>query len=134
MFEGIDWDKVGQAVVGLVMGLGTIGGVAYGAVMKHKARVAKLGADVAASDADKTVSDAQLIVYDSLSKRVEALDGDVKQLRQELDTERRHSRRLELLNKKLELHILRLESLMKAAGIEVPIIIEVDTQHYEETK
>lgn len=104
-----DWGAVGAT-------LAAIGAVATGAVAwwqgRQKAK-AQTRADIAESDAERNVADAQSTVYKLLSERLSTLEREVKELRAELGEERRHSRRLEL-------HIWKLEQLMRAAGLEPP--------------
>lgn len=105
----IDWQALGGS-------LAAIGAVATGiwAWWNGKKKTeAQNRAAVAESNADATVADAQLTIYKLLTERVVTLESEMRSVREELSTERRHSR-------KLELHILKLENLMRTAGMEPP--------------
>lgn len=102
------WGVIGPALAGLATFLAT-----------RKPNKAKLDAAVAQAKADGSAADAEGTLYRRLREDVDALSGDVKRLRAELDTERTHSR-------KLERHIYRLERLMRNAGIEPPELHEED--------
>lgn len=106
----VDWQAIGGA-------LAAVGAVATGAwawwANKKKAD-AQNRAAVAESNADATVADAQATIYKLLTERVVTLETEMRAVREELSTERRHSR-------KLELHILKLENLMRTAGMEPPV-------------
>jgi hypothetical protein len=109
----IDWTALGTT-------LGVVGTVATGIWawwLKNQKSQANTRADVAESDAARTVADAQTTVYKLLNERLSTLESEVRGLRSELDAERKHSRRLEL-------HIWRLEGLMRKAGIEPPAFHE----------
>lgn len=67
----------------------------------------------ASSDAQVAVSEAQQTVYNMMTNRLEALEKEMLTVRQELAVERSHGR-------KLEIHIFKLESLMRKAGLEPP--------------
>lgn len=109
----IDWTAVGTAIAGV----GAIGSAVYAGWLKVQKNRANTRADVAEADSSRTVADAQQTVYRLLNERLTTLENEVRGLRNELDTERKHSRRLEL-------HIWRLEGLMRKAGIEPPAFHE----------
>lgn len=105
----IDWTAIGGS-------LAAIGAVATGIWawwVKRGEAAAKARASVAESNAEATVADAQATVYRLLSDRLATLETEVRELRAELSSERQHSR-------KLEVHIFRLETLMRTAGMEPP--------------
>lgn len=71
-------------------------------------------ASVAESHAAATVADSQSVVYSLLTKRLETLEAEIGAVRQELALERKHSR-------DRDLHIYKLEGLMRKAGLEPPV-------------
>lgn len=105
----LDWQAIGTA-------LGAVGMVAGGIWawwLKNQRSQANTRAEVAEAGAERAVADAQQTVYKLLTQRVETLEQEMRAVRAELDAERKHSRRLEM-------HIWRLERLMRNAGIEPP--------------
>ena len=92
----------------------------YTFVLKHKVRVAEASTSVATSVADRAVADAQAVAYNTVTQRMQQFEQDVATLRRELETERKYNRKLDLHNRKLEIYIIRLVAMLKAAGIEVP--------------
>lgn len=111
----MDWTAVGTAL-GAV---GMVAGGVYAWFLKAQKDRANTRAEVAEADSARSVADAQQSVYKLLNERLTTLETEVRGLRSELDTERKHSRRLEL-------HIWRLEGLMRKAGIEPPTFHEDD--------
>lgn len=106
----LDWDAFGKT-------LAAVGAVATGiwAWWANKKKTdAQNRAAVAESTADATVADAQTTIYKLLTERVVTLEAEMRTVREDLSTERKHSR-------KLELHILKLENLMRTAGMEPPV-------------
>lgn len=94
----------------------TLGAIATGAWawwLKNQKNVAHTGAEVAVADASRAVADAQHTLYKTLNERVNALEVELREVRAELSIERKHSRALEI-------HIYRLENLMRQKGIEPP--------------
>lgn len=105
----MDWGAVGSALAAI----GAVAGGAYAWWLQRGKAAAAARADVAESDATVTILDSQRTVYTLLTERLTTLETDMRTVRAELATERQHSRRLEL-------HIWRLEGLMRNAGIEPP--------------
>lgn len=105
----MDWDQVG----GWLAAAGALATGAWAWWLKNQRDRARTSADVAGADADRKVADAEGTIYKLLAERLKTVEGDVRTLREELAAERLHSR-------KLELHIWRLENLMRKAGIEPP--------------
>ena len=112
---GIDWQQVG----GYLSAVGLCATGAWAWFLKHQRAAAETRAEVAESDAGRTVADAQSTVYKLLQDRLTTVENDVRTLRQELAAERAHSRRLEL-------HIWKLEGLMRKAGMEPPPFVDAD--------
>lgn len=101
--EGGVW---GQIVLGLAA-LGTGIGWAREKIIKTKVESANADAAVA-------VAGSQEAMFTMLTNRLATLEKDLQTVREELATERTHSRRMEI-------HILKLESMMRKAGIEPPL-------------
>lgn len=106
----LDAGAVGEAV-GWIGMAATAVWAAYERWTKIKAASA---ADVAQNNANATVADSQSVVYSLLTKRLEALESEIKSVRDELALERKHSR-------DRDLHIWKLEDLMRKANLEVPV-------------
>lgn len=111
----IDWSVVG----GTIAAVGTVAGGAWAWWQRHQKTQAQTRADIAESGAERAVADAQQTVYKLLNERLTTLESEVRGLRDELSVERKHSRRLEI-------HIWRLEGLMRKSGIEPPAFDESD--------
>lgn len=109
----MNWESVGA-------GLTAVFALATGAwawILKNKKAGAETRAAVAESNAERAVADSQATIYKLLNERLTTLEKEVRAQRAELDAERRHSR-------KLQLHVYRLEGLMRRAGIEPPPLEE----------
>lgn len=109
-----------QTVGGILGVIGILTGTAYGVLMQHKKRVAEAQAGVAQSVAEKSVADAQSTAYNTITDRLKQLESDMVSVRAELVTERRYNRKLDLHNRKLEIYIIKLVAMLKAANIDVP--------------
>lgn len=99
----------GGSLTKIILGIAGAGGFIWAAWerwIKNKVLSAN-------SDAQVAVSEAQKAVYDMMTNRLNALENEMLQVRAELSAERAHGR-------KLELHIFKLESLMRKAGLEPP--------------
>lgn len=106
----MDWNVIG----GVLAAVGAIATGAWGWWLKNRKDTAATQAHVANARAAEEVADAQQTIYRLLNERLNTLEVEVRGLRDELATERRHSR-------KLEVHIWRLEGLMRGAGLEPPV-------------
>lgn len=106
----MDWNVIG----GVLAAVGAIATGAWGWWLKNRKDTAATQAHVANARASEEVADAQQTIYRLLNERLNTLEVEVRGLRDELATERRHSR-------KLEVHIWRLEGLMRGAGLEPPV-------------
>ena len=105
-------DPVGGGIVAnIVLGMAAIGGalwLAYEKWLNNSLKSADNEAGVAVADAQKTV-------YEMMAARLEVLDGEVKDLRKQVNAER--LRRMEL-----EKHVWKLEAMLHKAGIEPPVL------------
>ncbi len=109
----VDWGQVGAAITAIGIGAGGV----YAWWLKTTKTRAETNADVASSRAEESVADANSQVYRMLLERVTTLENDMRLVREELAQERQHSRRLVL-------HIWKLEGLMRAAGVTVPMFVD----------
>lgn len=100
--EGGTW---GNILLGLAA-LGTAAGWAREKFIKTRVESANADAQVA-------VAGAQESMFTMLTNRLESLEGDLRVVREELTVERGHSRRMEI-------HIFKLESMMRAANMTPP--------------
>jgi hypothetical protein len=112
--NGVDLSSIGAAITSVIVAVGALIGGGYTWWMRNKKNQADVRADVATSAAQQVVADAQRTVYQTLLERVTTLEADMRIVRDELSVERKHSR-------KLELHIWKLENLMRGAGLEPPV-------------
>ena len=92
-----------------MLGLGAAGGILW-AVYE---RWTRLKVETASYSAQVAGLEGQETVYSMLKDRLEALERELQTVRSEIAVERAHSR-------KLEIHIFKLESLMRKAGLEPP--------------
>lgn len=106
----MDLTTFGASLVSLVIGIGST--VTW--LERRASRSAKAEAEAAQANATRSVADAEHTLYKLLADRQAQLESEVKTMREELATERRHSR-------ELEVHIFRLENLMRKAGMEPPV-------------
>lgn len=109
MIESIPWEKVGAFFTAASIAVGG----AYAAWLKHRKNVAETRAVVAEDSARSAVADAQKTVYETLVNRVAMLETDVTKLRDDLQAERK-------LSRSLQVHVMRLEDMMRKAGMEPP--------------
>jgi uncharacterized protein HemX len=91
---------------------------------KNQRAQAQTKAEVAMADAGRAIADANGEVYKLVTERLRAVEADIERLRDELAHERRRSRAMEL-------HIIRLENLMRRAGIEPPAFEDPDRKPVE---
>lgn len=99
----------GTTAQDILLGAGAFGGILW-AVWERwlRSRV-----DSANTDAAVAVAGSQETMFTMLTNRLETLEKDLQGVRQELSVERAHSRRMEI-------HIFKLESMMRKSGIEPP--------------
>lgn len=105
----MDLSAAGAGLVSLLVGVG--GGIAWWE--RRAARSAKADAEASQANATRAVADAEHTLYKLLAERQTQLEQEVREMRAELATERQHSRQLEV-------HIFRLENLMRQAGLQPP--------------
>lgn len=93
---------IGGAVVALVSGV-------WLGIQKVQRQRAETKASVAEDARDRSVADSQKIVYDMLLARVSAVELELRDMK--------------LYTRKLELHISRLEKIMREKGLEIPDLV-----------
>lgn len=105
----------------ILLGMGAVGAAVWAVWERvQKARLSKSSAD-----AGVAVNDAQERMFQLMTQRLESLENDVVRLRGELMEERRHNRALDFRLRQYELHIMKLENIMRSAGLEPPTIVLV---------
>lgn len=110
------WILGGTIVGGLTVALTT----AYGFVMGHGKRRAESRALEAEHAAAGSASEAATTMYTAITDRLQALERTVDKQETQLEEARRIARASDLRNQQLTMHVMRLESLMRAAGLTVP--------------
>lgn len=99
-------------LVAIGSALGTaaaIVGAGWAAFQKAKRGAAETKAAVAEDTRDRSVADGQRIIYEMLNERLKTVEDEV--------------RGVKLYARKLELHISKLERIMRDKGLEVPELI-----------
>lgn len=102
----IEGGTAGQILLGL-MTIAT--GIGWAREKWIKTRV-----ESATADAAVAVAGSQESMFKMLTDRLETLEKDLRDVRGELSVERTHSRRMEI-------HIFKLEGIMRKAGLEPPV-------------
>ena len=110
------WAIAGGVVGGLTVAITT----AYGFVMSHAKRRAESRAETAEHAAAESASGAATTMYTAITDRLQALERTVDKQETQLEEARRIARASDLRNQQLTMHVMRLESLMRAAGLSVP--------------
>lgn len=101
--EGGTW---GNILLGIAAAGSAIGWV--------REKFIKTRIESANADAQVAVLGSQESLFNILTTRLESVETDLKAVRSELATERAHSRRMEV-------HIFKLESIMREAGLTPPV-------------
>lgn len=107
--DGLDNDVVVQGVLG--------GGAIGTFLWALYERWLRLKVVRAQTDVQVVGLEGQESVYSMLKDRLEEMQKELNSIRDEVAIERKHSR-------KMEIHIFKLESLMRKAGIEPPVFDE----------
>lgn len=108
--------ETGKVIMDGVLGLAAAGGWIWLAWERfQKSRLAK-----AYTDANVAVADGQEKLYNLMTDRLGSLEKDVEDFRGELKEERAHSRQLDLALQRYQIHVLRLEAMMREANLEPP--------------
>jgi hypothetical protein len=107
---------IGTVVAGIVVVFST----AYGLIMKHKVKMAETRSDVASANSERVAADAQSALYTIMTDRLNSVESQLTGLRNALEDEKKKNRKFYFKTRLMELHIKRLETLMKSAGLDVP--------------
>jgi len=110
------WILGGTIAGGLTVALTT----AYGFVMGHGKRRAESRAEVAEHAAAGSASEAAATMYTAITDRLQALERTVDKQDSQLEEARKLARASDLRNQQLTMHVIRLEALMRGAGLTVP--------------
>ena len=110
------WVLGGTIAGGLTVAITT----AYGFVMGHGKRRAESRAEVAEHAAAGSASEAATTMYTAITDRLQALERTVDKQDLQLEEARKLARASDLRNQQLTMHVMRLESLMREAGLTVP--------------
>ncbi len=110
-------DMPSQDMVNGILGFVGMLGVGIWALWERaqKARLQKAG-----TDATVSVNLAQEQMFTLMTARMTALETDYSKMREELAEERKHSRLLDIRVQQYQIHVLRLEAMMRAANLEPP--------------
>src|SRR5690606_22494364 len=108
---------VEQEVVNNMLQLGAMVGLGAWALWERiqKARIQK-----ASTDASVAVSDTTEQMFKLMTARLAALEADYSSLRAELIEERKHSRSLDMRVQQYQIHMMKLEALMRDKGLTPP--------------
>lgn len=101
--EGGTWGNILLGIATLATGIGWA-----------REKIIKTRVESANADAQVSVSNAQETMFNMLNTRLQSVESELKAVRDELNTERAHSRIMQV-------HIYKLESLMREAGLAVPV-------------
>ena len=105
-----------ELVQNTLLGGAALGGVIWAAWERiQKARLQKAG-----TDANVAVNMAQEQMFTLMTARMTALETDYSKMRDELAEERKHSRMLDIRVQQYQIHVLRLEAMMRSANLEPP--------------
>lgn len=114
------WSAIGTVVGGLVVAATTT----YGLVMRHRVKMAEVQSSVAIANSDRVEANAQSALYTVMTDRLTSVEAQLSGLRDSLEEEKKKNRKFYFKTRIMELHIKRLETLMKSAGLDVPIMDE----------
>ena len=98
-----------QNVLTAIFGAGGIGAFIWGWLQKQRSVLSETKARVAEDNRDREMADSAHTLYAMMNERLKNVETEIKELR--------------LYSRKLELHIAKLEALMKTNGIEPPVFI-----------
>lgn len=98
----VEWQDVGMALTSLA----GIAGVVWGWVLKQRAVLSETRARVAEDERDKEMANSAALLYSQLSERLKSVEVELREMK--------------LYSRKLELHIKKLEDLMRSHGITPP--------------
>lgn len=111
---------VGQDVMNNLLTLGGMLGLGSWAVWERfqKAKVQK-----ASNDANISLSSSTEQMFTLMTARLTAIENDYSRLRDELVEERKHSRMLDIRVQQYQIHVMRLEAMMRNNELEPPELV-----------
>lgn len=98
-----------QHIVTGVMGFGALGGLLWAWIQKQRAGMADTRASIAEDNRDRELANSAHTLYNLLNERLKNVERELIELR--------------LYNRKLEIHVARLEDIMIANKLEPPVFI-----------
>lgn len=104
----MDFESLGTAIGATAGAVGVLTGGIWAAIQKVRRGQAETKAAVAEDTRDRSVADSQKLVYDMLNERLKVVEQELRDHK--------------LYTRKLELHITKLEKLMREKGLEVPVM------------
>lgn len=106
----------GAGMDNLILGAISVGGFLWAAYERwHKLRIQK-----ASTDSTVAVHSANEQMFSLMTARLTALETEYSKLREELSEERKHSRMLDIRVQQYQIHVMRLESMMREKGLTPP--------------
>lgn len=98
----VNWQDVGMVLTSLAAGAGVV----WGWILKQRAVLSETRARVAEDERDREMANSAAVLYSQLSERLKTVEVELREMK--------------LYSRKLEVHILKLESLMRSHGITPP--------------
>lgn len=98
-----------QYIVTGVMGFGALGGIVWAWILKQRAAMSDTRAAIAEDNRDREMANSAHTLYTLLNERLKNVEREVVELK--------------VYNRKLELHVARLEDIMIKNGLEPPVFV-----------
>ena len=95
-----------EAVWATLASIGMVGSLAWNWLLKQKSAISETKARVAEDDRDRELATSAQSLYNMMNERLKNVESELKEVR--------------LYNRKLELHVGKLERTMRDAGLTVP--------------
>lgn len=102
----MDLGTLGTQIGVVIVAAGSLATGIFAGIMKMKRDKADMRAAVAEDTRDRSIADSQKIVYDMLNERLKTVEEEL--------------RAMKLYTRKLEVHISKLERIMRASNLDVP--------------
>lgn len=100
----------------IFLGAGALGGILWAVWERwQKAKMQSASVDAAVS-----INTAQEQMFTLMTARLTAIENDYNRLRDELTEERKYSRMLDVRVQQYQLHVMKLEAMMRASNLEPP--------------
>jgi uncharacterized protein HemX len=98
-----------QYIVTGVMGFGALGGLIWAWIQKQRANLSDTRAAIAEDNRDRELANSAHTLYSLLNERLKNVEREVVELK--------------VYNRKLEIHVARLEDIMVKNGLEPPVFV-----------